>query len=79
MINTTAKISKPDIIKSLPLRVTLIREVDKIMMIKFTYLLCWLGIHRYRVVDTTFGFGAAGSTQKLQCRNCGIQKIKRLN
>ena len=45
-------------------------------MIKFTYLLCWLGIHRYRVVDTTFGFGAAGTTQRLQCRNCGIQKIK---
>ena len=48
-------------------------------MIKFTYLLCWLGIHRYKVVDAIFGFGAAGSTQKLKCRNCGIQKIKRLN
>ena len=48
-------------------------------MIKFTYLLCWLGIHRYRVVDATFGFGAAGSTQRLKCRICGIQKIKILN
>ena len=49
------------------------------MMIKFTYLLCWLGIHRYKLVDTTFGFGPAGSTQKLRCKICGIQKIEKLN
>ena len=48
-------------------------------MIKFAYLLCWLEIHRYKVVDTTFGFGAGGSTQKIKCKICGIQKIKRLD
>ena len=48
-------------------------------MIKITYFLCWLGIHRYKITDTTFGFGAGGSTQKMQCKICGIQKIKRLN
>jgi len=47
-------------------------------MIKFTYLLCWLGVHRYKVVDTTFGFGAGGSAQKIKCKICGIQKIRRL-
>ena len=49
------------------------------MLIKFTYLLCWLGIHRYKVIDTVFGFGAGGSTQKIKCKICGIQKIRRLN
>ena len=49
------------------------------MMIRFTYLLCWLGIHRYKVIDVTFGFGAGGTTQRIKCKICGIQKIKRLN
>ena len=48
-------------------------------MIKFTYLLCWLGIHRYQIIDTIFGFGASGSIQKIKCKICGIQKIKKLN
>ena len=48
-------------------------------MIKFTYLLCWLGIHRYKVIDVTFGFGAGGAIQKIKCKICGIQKIRRSN
>jgi hypothetical protein len=38
--------------------------------------LCWLGIHRYKVIDITFGFGKGGATQRLECRICGIKKIK---
>ena len=49
---------------------------DEIVMIRFAYLLCWLGIHRYKVIDITFGIGKAGSIQKLKCKICGIQKIK---
>ena len=49
---------------------------DEIVMIRFAYLLCWLGIHRYKVIDITFGFGKGGSIQKLKCKICGIQKIK---
>ena len=45
-------------------------------MIKFTYLLYWLGIHKYKVIDTIFGFGAAGSIQKIKCKTCGIQKFR---
>ena len=45
-------------------------------MFKFAYLVCWLGIHRYKIIDITFGFGKAGSIQKLKCKTCGIQKIK---
>ena len=48
------------------------------MIFNFTYVLCWLGIHRYKVVDITFGFGAAGSTERLKCKICGIQKVKRV-
>ena len=57
----------------------LLGKIDGIMMIKFTYLLCWLGIHRYKVIDVTFGFGAGGAIQKIKCKICGIQKIRRLN
>ena len=49
------------------------------MIIKFTFWLCWLGIHKYKVIDTIFGFGKAGSIQKLKCKICGIEKIKTLN
>jgi len=45
-------------------------------MIKFAYLVCWLGIHRYKIIDITFGFGKGGSTQKLECKICGVQKIR---
>ena len=47
------------------------------MIFKFPLLLCWFGIHRYKIIDSTFAFGAGGATQKLECKICGIQKIKR--
>ena len=43
---------------------------------KFTYLLCWLGIHNYKIVDITFGFGAGGTTQRIKCKICGIEKTQ---
>ena len=47
------------------------------MVFKLEYLLCWLGIHRYKIIDSTFGFGAGGTTKKLRCKICGIEKITR--
>jgi len=35
-------------------------------------LLCWLGFHDYRVIDKTFGFGAGGGVEKVECRRCGV-------
>ena len=35
-------------------------------------LLCWLGIHDFRVVDVTFGFGGGGSVERVECRRCGL-------
>ncbi len=35
-------------------------------------LLCWLGFHDFRIINKTFGFGAAGGVEKVQCRRCGV-------
>ena len=40
-------------------------------------LLCWLGLHDYRVVDRTFGFGPGGDTEKVLCRRCGQVIIRK--
>ena len=34
-------------------------------------LLCWLGFHRFRVIDVTFGFGSGARVEKVQCKRCG--------
>jgi len=34
-------------------------------------ILCMLGLHDYRVEETTFGFGGGGSVEKDRCRRCG--------
>ena len=33
--------------------------------------LCWLGLHDFRVVSETFGFGTGG-VEKVECRRCGV-------
>ena len=38
----------------------------------FGRLLCWLGIHDFRVIDVTLGFGEAGGVEKVECRRCGV-------
>ena len=35
-------------------------------------LFCWFGWHDFHVIDTTFGFGAVGNVEKVQCRHCGV-------
>jgi hypothetical protein len=45
--------------------------------IKVGLLLCWLGIHRYKTIDSTFGFGSGGTVRKVQCKICGIKKIRK--
>ena len=39
-------------------------------------LFCWLGFHDYRVVDTTFGFGAGGAVETVECRRCGYRATR---
>ena len=40
-------------------------------------ILCKLGIHRYKVVDVSFSFGASGTIKTIQCRFCGIKKTRK--
>ncbi len=41
-------------------------------------LLCWRGIHDFRVVDVTFGFGEGGSVERVECRRCGLVTTRRV-
>ena len=55
-------------------------ESDKIVKAvetKLGLLLCWFGIHRYKVIDITFGFAAGDSVRRIKCKICGIEKIGR--
>ena len=47
------------------------------MKLSLSILLCWLGIHRYKVIDVSFGFGPSGSIKTLQCKICGIKKVEK--
>jgi len=45
--------------------------------IRLGLLLCWLGIHRYKVIDISFGFAAGDSIRTIKCKICGIKKIEK--
>ena len=47
------------------------------MKFDLNLLLCWLGIHRYRIINSTFGFGLGGTVKRIQCKICGIKKIRK--
>jgi hypothetical protein len=40
-------------------------------------LLCWLGIHDFRVINITFGFGPGGGVEKVECCRCGVTETRR--
>ena len=52
-------------------------KIVKVVKTKLSLLLCWLGIHRYKVIDISFGFGAGGSVRTIQCKICGIKKTRK--
>ena len=47
------------------------------MKLNLRLLLCWLGIHQYKIIDVTYGFGASDSIRTLECKICRIKKIKK--
>ena len=47
------------------------------MKTRLNLLWCWLGIHRYKVIDISFGFGPSGAIKTIQCKICGFKKIKK--
>lgn len=34
-------------------------------------LLCLVGVHDFRLVESIGGFGAGGQVEKVECRRCG--------
>ena len=50
-------------------------KIVKVVKIKLGLLLCWLGIHRYKVIDISFGFAVGDSVRTIECKICGIKKI----
>ena len=52
-------------------------NIVKVVKIKLGLLLCWLGIHRYKVIDISFGFAAGDSVRTIKCKICGIKKIRK--
>ena len=47
------------------------------MKLSLGIFLCWLGIHRYKIINVSFGFGQGGSVKTVQCKICGIKKTKK--
>ena len=47
------------------------------MKLNLGLLLCWIGIHRYKVIDISCGFGPAGSVKTVQCKICSIKKTRK--
>ena len=45
------------------------------MKFKLKLLLCWLGIHRYKIIDANFVFASQRPNKTIQCKICGIKKM----
>ena len=44
------------------------------MKLNLNSILCWIGIHRYKIIDVSFGFGQGGSVKTFRCKFCGVRK-----
>ena len=47
------------------------------MKLRLSSLLCLLGIHRYKVIGISFGFGSSGSVKTIQCKICGTKRTRK--
>ena len=45
------------------------------MKFKLNLFICWLGIHRYKIIDASFGFASEKAIKTVECKICGIKKI----
>jgi len=52
-------------------------KIVKAVKTKLDKLLCWFGIHQYKVIDISFGFAAGDSVRTIECKICGIKKIRK--
>ena len=54
-----------------------IDKVNIVVKFKLSLLFCWLGIHRYKIINIAYGFGPSDSIKTLECKICGIKKIQK--
>ena len=47
------------------------------MKLNLGLLLCYIGIHQYKIIDVSFGFGPGGSVKTVQCKICKIKKTRK--
>ena len=40
-------------------------------------VLCMLGVHDFRVLELRFGIGRGNNIEKVECRRCGRNSIRR--
>ena len=52
-------------------------KIVKVVKAKLGLLLCWFGIHRYKVIDISFGFAAGDIVKVIECKICGIKEIRK--
>ena len=41
------------------------------------WLLCYLGVHDFRVLEVRFGFGHGNRIEKVECRRCALVSVRR--
>ena len=52
-------------------------KIVKAVKRKLGLLLCWFGIHRYKVIDISFGFAVGDSVRTIKCKICGVEEIRK--
>ena len=49
------------------------------MILKLLKILCYLGIHKYKILNIEFGFGPTDRVTTLECKRCGYTIVKGSN
>lgn len=44
---------------------------------RLSRLLCFVGIHDFRILEVKFGFGVGSRIEKVECRRCGLVTTRR--
>ena len=52
-------------------------KIVKAVKAKLDLLLCWFGIHRYKIIDISFGFVTGDTIKTVECKICEIKKIRK--
>ena len=53
-----------------------VKVLDRLLK-RLGQIACLVGLHDFRVVEVTFGFGGSDAIEKLECRRCGRTAARR--